>query len=279
MNEMLLNSLVDGVLGGTIGLDNVHSHEEQDTAFEKARQVLMPEGTFQMTTSAEIREKLTHLEIRLFMNKMGMYVLPTLDLVEDLKVLLPDPATTIEVGAGNGVIADALGIKATDSYQQHESFKPPKKYKDLQDQFRNSGVPMVQYGPNVLRVDAATAVKRFKPKAVLGCFVTHKYDKTQHDRKGNALGVDFLKLFKSVDRIVLVGNETVHELNPIMDLPTISATSDALITRAKFQEKNRIYVWDKKLIELDEQGGTTAAADELIQSMSELFGNQPKLEL
>lgn len=248
MNEVLLNS----ILNGSMTSDSIIPHEEQEMAFEKVSQVLIKNGTFQPADSKTLREQFTHKEIQLFMNKIGMYVLPTSDLIEDLKTLIPNLDTAIEIGSGNGVIANNLGIRATDNFMQRSDFKAPSKLKDLHKQFLNS-VPMVQYGPNVLKVEAHEAVKRFKPKTVLACFVTHLYKQSEPERQGNALGVDYRKIIKSTDRVVLVGNDATHRLNPAMELPLVSLQVDSLITRSKTPDLNRIYIWDKKLLELEGQ--------------------------
>lgn len=248
MNEVILNS----ILNGSLTMDSIVSEEEQEAAFEKVSQVLIKDGVFTPAPSAMLREQFSPREIQLFMNKIGMYVLPTSDLIDDLKELLPDLERTIEIGSGNGVIANNLGVKATDNFSQRPDFKAPSKLKELHRNFLNT-VPMVQYGPNVLKVDGHEAVKRFKPKAVLACFVTHRYNPSEHHRGGNALGVDFKKIIKSVDRLVLLGNESVHSLNPAMELPMVSLEIDSLITRSKSPELNRVYIWDKKLLELKDR--------------------------
>ena len=49
--------------------------------------------------------------------KHGMYVLPTLELIDHLKKLIAG-RRAIEIGAGNGILAKALGIHATDNHMQ-----------------------------------------------------------------------------------------------------------------------------------------------------------------
>lgn len=131
----------------------------------------------------------------------GIYCFPTTELVEHLGNTI-NGRTAIEIGAGCGVLADALGITGTDSYQQ---LKP--KYRKVYEQAKQAIVP---YGPNVLRMDAREAISRYHPEVVIGAWVTHKYNPAQHWDGGNEDGVDEMHILRNVKTYVAIGNQKVH---------------------------------------------------------------------
>ena len=83
----------------------------------------------------------TRDERALFGHRHGLYGFPTVELVEHLRELIGGRAA-IEIGSGHGVLADALGIPATDSRQQE---REPYRSAILA-----AGQPTVPYGPNVI---------------------------------------------------------------------------------------------------------------------------------
>ena len=83
-----------------------------------------------------------------------MYLLPTIELVERLKRAI-DGRRAIEIGSGNGVLAEALGIQGTDNFMQEMP-----KYKAL---YAAQGQPTIKYGKNVENLDALAAIKKYKP--------------------------------------------------------------------------------------------------------------------
>lgn len=249
MNQLILNKLLSDGLSGIRGF----SKTELAEANEKLKPHLIgSNGLPKIVSAEEVLSKFTLDEIRLCMQANGIYVLPTVELLADLKKIIPNLTKTIEIGSGNGVIADQLGIKATDNYMQSENFRVEKHHKHLIDDLRSSDAEMVKYGKNVLRVDGNEAVKRFRPETVLACFVTHKYSKAKSELGGNFKGVDFEKVMKKVKRIVFVGNTDTHKNHTLMRLPLLGMQSDGLITRSFNPDNNGIFIIDQKLIELDE---------------------------
>lgn len=168
---------------------------------ERGRMKIMPTYFWARTTPAERR---------LFGWNNGVYLLPTTELVQDLKARIAG-RTAIEIGSGNGVLAEALGITATDSRIQE---RPSYRAKVL----REGGQP-VRYGDNVLELDALRAVRKFKPEVVIACWVTHKYSRTRHSAGGNATGVIEEEVIAGCAEYIFVGNEYVHRNKSIWDLP------------------------------------------------------------
>jgi hypothetical protein len=150
----------------------------------------------------------TSTERALFGHYTGIYSLPTTELVARLREIIRGRAA-IEIGAGNGVLSDALGIVGTDSFQQNMPL-----YREIYDHL---GTPTVPYGPKVIAMDAATAVRHYKPQVVLGCWVTRKYDLQEHDCGGNEVGVDELDVFAHCETYVFVGHERVHPYSKLWE--------------------------------------------------------------
>ena len=175
-------------------------------------------------------------DVRLFMHEYPVYVLPTTELLDVLEDLTADYRKVIEIGAGIGSIGRLLGIKMTDSYMQQDN-KVAKMIYELTRQ------PVIKYPPDVIKADALTAYRRFKPDCILGCYVTHKY--REDIGTGNMFGVDFERLLPLVKRLILVGNKFTHAAKPIMSCDhTEIDLKGGLITRSSERDLDRIFVWD-----------------------------------
>lgn len=168
---------------------------------------LGPDGRIQVLP-ASFWESTTVHERALFGARTGIYSFPTLELVERLRELIAG-RSAIEIGAGHGVLAEALGIPGTDSFQQ---LMP--QYRRIYDA---GNLAIAPYGPKVVEMHASRAVRHYKPDVVIGCWCTHKYDPKQHARGGNEVGVDEFDILRHCSTYVLVGNEKVHAHTPLWD--------------------------------------------------------------
>jgi len=167
--------------------------------------VLDAKGRMQILSTA-FWENTTTQERALFGSRTGIYSFPTVELVEHLREIIGG-RKAIEIGAGNGVLAEALGIPATDNFQQRMPF--------YSEWYRMQSLVTVPYGPNVIEMHASRAVRHYKPDVVIGCWVTHKYDPKQHDRGGNEIGIDEPDILRHCAQYIFIGNEKVHEKAPI----------------------------------------------------------------
>lgn len=145
-------------------------------------------------------------ERAVFGARTGIYSFPTLELVARLREIIAG-RSAIEIGAGHGALAEALGIPGTDSYQQREP-----KYRAL---YEGHGLKIVPYGPHVVEMHASRAVRHYRPEVVIGCWVTHKYDPRQHERGGNEVGIDEADILRHCAAYVVVGHEGVHSQKPV----------------------------------------------------------------
>lgn len=181
---------------------------------------------FWATTTVQERVALGH--------RHALYGLPTVELVAYLKDLIGGrPA--IEIGSGNGVLAEALGITATDNRMQER----PAVRRDL----AAFGQPPVRYGDNVIECDARRAIRRFRPEVVVACWVTHKYDRARHWAGGNVWGVDEERLLDEVGAYVFVGNEQVHKNKVIWARPHTIEYPPFLYSRAHNGSRDFVAVW------------------------------------
>ena len=188
--------------------------------------------------SSEIT-KYTKEEITVFCHHNAYYQLPTIELIEKLKTFVID-GKTIEIGSGSGNIGLHLGIPMTDSFQQE---KP--EYVEI---YNKMGQPCVRYGKDVEKIDAINAIIKYKPEIVIGCWVTHKYDKKFHHLGGNIDGINE-SLFKQlgVKKYIFVGNRNTHKSkiifnkkNSYKDLEIIQF--EGILSRSMNQNENFIAV-------------------------------------
>lgn len=187
---------------------------------------VMPAAFWAATT---VRER------ALFGHRHGAYVLPTIELVEHLAGLI-DGRKAIEIGAGNGVLAQALGIPATDSRQQED----PRVQAIYRSMFSQ---PVVAYGSNVEHLHASRAVRVHKPQVVIGSWVTWKYDPTRPDAKGNDQGVDEFDVLRHCDTYILIGNTKVHAPGPLWERRHEVSHPPYLFSRAHNGTPDFIAVW------------------------------------
>jgi hypothetical protein len=178
----------------------------------------------------------TRVERALFGHRHGIYSFPTVELVAYLQTVIGD-RRAIEIGAGHGVLAEALQIPGTDSFQHAEP-----EYRARIEAF---GQPVVQYGPKVERLDALRAVSKYRPEVVIGCWVTHKFNRRRSFAGGNEVGIAEEKILKKVATYVVVGNEFVHKDKVIWDQPHQIGFPDWIYSRAQNGSRDFIAEWNQ----------------------------------
>ena len=138
--------------------------------------------------------------------RAGVYCLPTVELVARLKELI-NGRSALEIGSGNGILAEALGITATDNYQQDMA-----KYRE---HYIATGQTPIKYGVNVQKMNAYRAVRDHAADVVIGCWVTHKWDPQWPGRGGNEIGINEEDVLQNCKEYILIGNSLVHKDKPI----------------------------------------------------------------
>jgi hypothetical protein len=194
-----------------------------------------PDGQFRIRSIEDWRDT-TQPERSLLAVRHALYVLPTTELVARLRELIAG-RRAIEIGSGNGVLAAALGIPATDNRMQ-ERPKYAASYAAM-------GQPTIRYGDNVERLDAHAAVDKHRPQVVIAAWITHKYDPRRHEAGGNEIGVVEEDVIDRVESYILVGNSQVHRHKSIWSRPHSIEYHDYLLSRAMGGGRDFIAVWNR----------------------------------
>lgn len=208
---------------------------DPDAIRDLSPEVLGPDGRMQVLPAAYWAST-TPQERALFGHRHGLYSFPTIELVEYLDALI-GTRSAIEIGAGHGVLAQVLGIPATDNRMQE---KDP--YRQV---YALTGQPAVRYGPNVVDMHASRAVRRYRPQVVIGCWVTHKYDPARPAAGGNEVGIDEEDILRNCATYVVVGNERVHGAKKIWGRPHTIEYPSFVYSRAVNGTREFIAAWHK----------------------------------
>ncbi len=197
-------------------------------------QALNPAGRLRILPAA-FWAGVTPIERLAFGMRHGIYGLPTVELVARLKEIIGG-RTAIEIGAGHGQLAHALGIPGTDSKEQEAP--------GLKLYYALRGQRTVKYGPSVVQMDAATAVRHYRPQVVIGCWVTQEHDgENWTPGAGKFNGVDEVDVIAQCETYVLIGNEEVHKDKRIWSLPHTIEYPDFVYSRAVNGSRDFIAIW------------------------------------
>jgi hypothetical protein len=161
----------------------------------------------------------------------GIYLFPTVELVDRLRELIAG-RHAIEVGAGNGALAAALGIPATDSLQQEK--EPWKTF------YAETRQPTVTYGADVVEMHASRAVRTYKPDVVIGAWITSKGNKPGT----NPVGVDELDVLRHCETLILIGDEKVHADKQLWGRRHNIEHPPYIYSRSRTGGRQFIAVWD-----------------------------------
>lgn len=184
-------------------------------------------------------EATTPEERILFGVKHGLYSFPTEELCSYLTTRI-EGRRAIEIGAGHGKLADALSIPATDNRQQEEAA--------IRQHYIRLGQPLVPYGANVEKLDAAAAVAKYNPQVVIACWVTHQFDPRRPEAEGSVTGVDEEAIIAACEEYIFIGNEKVHAGKSIWALPHEKLTPTWLYSRAANGTRDFIAVWRRESV-------------------------------
>lgn len=171
-----------------------------------------------------------------FCVRNGLYCLPTAELVDWLRNKIAG-RTAVEIGAGNGVLADALGIPATDSRLQEDS--------KIAAVYAAAKQPLVVYGEKVERLNAAEAVERYRPRVVIASWVTHRYRADRPEAGGSMFGVDEEDIIASCEEYIFIGNSRVHAGKSVWALSHERLEYDWLFSRAFNGSPDFIATWSR----------------------------------
>ncbi len=185
---------------------------------------------------ASAYEGTTPEERLLFGVRHGIYGFSTTELVEFLRERIGG-RRAIEIGSGNGLLAAALGIRATDNRQQDEPA--------VRAYYESLAQPVVRYGDDVEKLDAAEAIAKYNPEVVVASWVTHRFDPARQDAGGSMSGVDEGALLKACETYMFVGNEQVHAKKAIWTFPHTKLTPPWLFSRAMNGSLDFVAIWSR----------------------------------
>lgn len=227
--------LMDSKDFADLGVDTFQMQPE-DTR-DIAPEVIDPETNRMRVLPASYWATTTMPERAMFGHRHGIYSFPTTELATRLGEIIGG-RSAIEIGAGNGVLAEALGIPGTDSRQQDEL-----KYRLI---YKLMNQPPVTYGPNIVAMHASRAVRHYKPEVVIGCWVTYKWDPGLPEAQGNEAGIDEADIMANCDTFILVGNEHTHRHSKIMRRRPALEFPDYVYSRASNGKRDMIAVWNRR---------------------------------
>lgn len=187
---------------------------------------------------ARALEVTTAQERLVFGVRHGLYSFPTEELCDFLRARIHGK-TAIEIGAGHGALAEALSIPATDNRQQEEAV--------VKAHYQQIRQPTVPYGDHVEKLDATSAVGKYRPNVVIACWVTHLFDANRPSSGGSVFGVNEKKIIAECDEYIFVGNEHVHAHKPIWAIPHEKLTPPWLFSRAVNGSRDFIAIWRRTL--------------------------------
>lgn len=174
--------------------------------------------------------------LRLFCHYAARYLLPTVELVQWLDDYI-DGRSAIEIGAGCGDLGYHLGISMYDNYNQ--------TWPDVREIYTAMQQPLIQYGQDVIEMDALEAAEKLKPDVIIGGWVTQWVDPKLPPPPGGGsmYGIKERELLEHCNEYIVVGCTAVHGGKFIMDeKPTIIDASDFVVSRSQ-RGDDKIYIF------------------------------------
>lgn len=153
-------------------------------------------------------DSINRADLRAYCHYRGIYTIVTTELISYLLGMV-DMSQTIEIGAGNGTLSHGLGIRATDNKMQQD---PMIKWT-----YQMMRQPVIEYPDFVEKIDAIDAIRRYKPKIVLGSWITHIYKAEEHHKGGNQWAPDEEQIMARCEKYILIGNLEQHRENRLFN--------------------------------------------------------------
>lgn len=184
--------------------------------------------------SADFYKTIEHTNLRIWCLCRAIYQLPTVELVEWLKANF-NLNKAIEIGAGNNYLYHYLGIVGVDNYS--EQIRAVKLVHEILNQ------PSTNPPPEVEKLDAIAAIKKYQPETVITAWSTLKCEDPEGIDAGHKYAPDENEILDLGVAYIHIGNDEIHGDREIMNKPHETYYFDWLVSRGKHPEKNCIYVW------------------------------------
>lgn len=218
---------------GVLNIGGVRARFMPDVDVEPVDELMINrDGLLNVVPSQKLLKEFPAETLTAWCVKRGVYQLPTEELLDWLFRRIAG-RNAIEISAGNGVIGRTLGIPTTDSYQQTQPH--------IASYYHALGQEPITPPPDVERVAANTAVRRYEPEVVIGAWVTQIW--RANDNIGNVDGVDENDIIERVQEYIHIGNDAPHGHKRIMCLEPQRHRFNWLLSRAFDQSLNHIHVY------------------------------------
>jgi hypothetical protein len=191
------------------------------------------DNQYSKIVASEVLLSFNHNLRRQYCVQRGLYQFITKELVHYLSVL--KDGVTIEVGSGNGLLAAALDIPATDNRMQERSVVIAR--------YLQAGQTPIAYGSNVELLDGHKAKEKYQPNVIVSVWLTG--NKGLSGKQLNMYGYNLKSLASGVT-FVLVGNEFTHADCIPFGKACWEVSAAWIISRGEYADKNRIWVWGNK---------------------------------
>ena len=174
-------------------------------------------------------------DLRVWCICRAIYQLPTIELNQWLKDNF-NLDRAIEIGAGNNYLYHHLGIKGIDNYS--EQIPAVKLVHEILHQ------PSTNPPPEVEKIEAIAAIEKYQPETVITAWATLKAEDPEDVDAGHEYAPDEEEILDTGVTYVHIGNDDIHGDRAIMSRKHETYYFDWLVSRGKYPEKNRIYVWN-----------------------------------
>jgi len=203
---------------------------------------LLPTGHARIATAAQLA-RAPRLDLISWCHATARYTIVTLELLEWLSTMIAG-RWAIEICAGQGDLGYHLGVPMSDSAMQTGP-EMQVLYKLMMQQTPTDPPPDVE------RMDAIAAVHKYRPRVVIGSWVTQLYkdgDEGPPKIGSSIYGVDEFEILRVCETYIHIGNLAVHKDKRILELPHDEYEFPWLWSRAQRPELNQIWVWNRPQI-------------------------------
>lgn len=165
-----------------------------------------------------------------FCYRNAIYQYPTVELVDWLHQQIGD-RSAIELGSGNNLLYQHLGIKGTDSFIQTE--------KGIQIVYRNIGQRSTFPPEDVENIEAIAALDKYKPQVAIASWLSPERKQWSKDSYPG-LRVAYEHLLVKCEKYIMIGNLDVHwDLVERFGMSFIEI--EGLVSRAQKPELNVVF--------------------------------------
>ena len=211
----------------------IYPPEVQEFLEKYDRLLLDSEGIIKLQP-AEFYHRIDNDHLRVWCICRAIYQIPTVELIEWLKTNF-NLDKAIEIGAGNNYLYHHLNIKGTDNYS--EQIPAVKLTREILKE------PSTNPPPEVEKLDAIAAIKKYQPETVITSWMTLKTEDPEGIDAGHKYAPDEKEILDTGVTYIHIGNDYIHSDRKIMNKKHETYYFDWLVSRGYYPEKNCIYVW------------------------------------